>query len=42
MLRVCVLEGDEIRTGGAELLAHPGPLWVDIQAPDEALLQGPP
>lgn len=39
MLRVCVLEGEQILSGGEELLAHQGPLWVDVQPPDAAVLK---
>ncbi len=38
MLRVCVLDGDQLKTGGAELLDLPGPMWVDLQPPNAELL----
>ena len=39
MLRVCVLDGDQLKTGGAELLDLPGPMWVDLQPPNAELLE---
>ncbi len=38
MLRVCVLDGDQMKSGGAELLDVPGPKWLDLQPPDSTVL----
>ncbi len=40
MLRVCVLDGDQLKTGGAELLAVAGPMWVDLEPPSAETLAG--
>jgi magnesium transporter len=38
MLRVRVFEDGKVLQGGEELLERPGPKWLDVQEPDEALL----
>ncbi|MBL8919194.1 MAG: magnesium/cobalt transporter CorA [Myxococcaceae bacterium] len=38
MLRVRVFEDGKVLQGGEELLQHAGPKWLDVQDPDEALL----
>lgn len=38
MLRVRVYEGGKLVEGGEELLASPGTVWIDCEAPDEATL----
>lgn len=38
MLRVRVFDDGRVLEGGEELLDRPGPRWLDIQDPDEALL----
>lgn len=38
MLRVRLLSGDTIASGGEELLDTPGLKWLDVEAPDEATL----
>lgn len=38
MLQVCVLKEDRVLTGGEELLAEPGPKWIDVEHPTEELM----